>query len=348
MKIFVVDGGTFGTAFAIMLGRAKKHEVTLLIRPYSQAQKDLYYNLRAGTQKTNYLYLPDVEIPENVLFTDNFEAAVDADVILLAVPSKHIWEPFSNVTDCIEKNRKMIIALLSKGVRPRSNQPLGLDLENHLNTGFHEFHNFAAISGPTFAKDLVVSGKSHVAAVASHNLSVIKKLKEMVKGTGLELEGMTDLLGVSWGGCAKNTYALGHGICDGLGYSQEMLDKYLELAFGEMRAFLEVVGVKSKTISGPAVKEDFYMTAQGESRNRVFGEFVAEYHSIEEIEAEADKRTVEGFEAMKAIWKIAHENKLFAPLLYGIHSVACLGASPNVFKGYFNVASGKGWTLSND
>ena len=321
MKITVVGNGAFGTAFSIMLARAG-HELTLCFPSDLQCDKDLLYNLKNGTQFTNYLYLPGIKFPESVKFTDKYGGVAESDIILLAVPSKYIWNSFSAVYHRMKRNPKSALVLLSKGFDNKTSIPLGLAMNDFLS-------NFAVISGPTFARELQSPYKAHVASCASYNIGIIKKVKEMLLGSDLRIEGTTDLAGVSWGGCLKNAYAVGYGICDGLGYSETMLDDYIWRAHKELKVFLDFAGAKEKTYWSPAVWGDLRITCKGESRNRAFGKFLAEHRAKKDIDEHLKKYTVEGYEAMIALWRLAHEKGLSAPLLYRIHAISCFGASPN-------------------
>src|SRR3989344_2976314 len=335
MKVFVCDAGEFGTAMACVTSRAG-NEVALLIQPYAQNQKDLFYNLRNGTQQTNYLLLPGVMLPR-MYFTDNFEAAKSADVICLAVPTKYIGQAFLKIKECLEVNSKAILVLLSKGFDSFGDVPWGVKLHNNLKLSGHK--NFAVISGPTFAKEIIRPYTAHFVSCASKNIGAIKKLKALFKSSGLHLTGTTDLTGVSWGGPLKNAYAIGYGLTFKLIDERAAFD-YIWLALNEMKAFLDFAGARPKMLHSPAVERDFYVTSRGNSRNRKFGEFLAEYQSKEKIKehVENSANTVEGYESMKTLWKIANENKLDVPLLYGVHSICEYGASPGAFADCFRRA----------
>lgn len=336
-KIFVCDAGEFGTAMGVVAAKAG-NEVVLLIQPYDQDQKDLLYNLKNGTQQTNYLHLPGVRLPP-MEFTDNWEAAKATDAIFLAVPTKYLGETFLKIKECLELNPKATLVLLSKGFDGYGDVPWGVKIYNNLK--LHGYNNFAVISGPTFAKEIVRPYQAHFVSCASRNISVIKNLKELFKNSDLHLVGTTDVVGVSWGGCLKNAYAIGYGILDNLA-GQKTAFEYIWLALDEMKVFLDFAGACPKTLHSPAVENDFYVTSRGDSRNRKFGEFLSGYHSKAEITdylkertVEGKERTVEGYEALKTLWRIAYANELSAPLLYGIHAICECGASPDTFVSCF-------------
>ena len=336
MKICVVGNGAFGTAFTGKMAR-QRHATYQWCSTHDYPHLKQMLELQRMPVKENKLYLPGVELSNSIQFTDSFEPAKIADVVLLAQPTKFIWQSFYAVAGMIKENPKMTIALLSKGFDAGSRRALGAALEDYLRSGF-KFYRFAVISGPTFARDLIAPEKKHTISVASYNLGAIKKLKEMAQGTGLTLRGTTDLSGVSWGGGLKNAYTIGYGLLEKR-LGKELLFEYLLLSLQtEIKKFLEFAGARPETLWSPAVWEDYYMTARGDSRNRRFGQFLAEYHKPEEIKEHTRTNTVEGYEAMMILWEIAQENGLDIPLLHCIHAICDSehGASPGTFVECFN------------
>ena len=335
MKIFVVGNGAFGTAVAEMLARAGR-EVVLWCSTHDYPHLKLFLTLQRAPEKENYLYLSGTKLNPKIMFTDKLDFAETADVILLAQPSKHIFETFLPICEILKKNRKAVVALLSKGFSA-TYQTLGERMLESLKS--MDFHRFAVISGPTFASEILKPYQLHFASCASKNLSAIKQLKKMTKGTSLALVGTTDIVGVSLGGCLKNAYAAGYGLILKQKGKSAAFD-YIWLALREMKLFLDYVGASPRTLWSPAAQGDFYVTCRGNSRNRAFGEFLAEYHSKDEINEYLTRNTIEGYESMKKLWGLVHYNvsqkmSFDAPLLYGIHSICEFGASPDTFVDCF-------------
>lgn len=336
MKILVDDAGEFGTALAVILARAG-HGVTLRIPTFDQPHLKMLLSLQrtgknAKGKRENNLHFQGVDLPQNMDFTDSLDAVLTSDVVLLARPSKHIYDSFLAICERLKQNPQATLVLLGKGFDNKSLLPLGVEMHNYSRA--RGIDNFAVISGPTPALELVDPSRTSVASVASENRNVIKKLKNIFRGSGLGLVGTRDVIGVSWGGCLKNAYAIGYGILGGF-VAKERRRNYLDIALQEMKVFLDDAGANPKTIKSPAVKGDFRMTSEGtvrwKSRNVRFGEFLAEYHKKDKIDDYVSSNTVEGYEAMKALYRIADSKKLGVPLLYGIHSICEFGASPETF-----------------
>lgn len=329
MKVFVCDAGAFGTAIAVILARVG-HDVRLLIQPFDQQHRDMYYNLKYGAQKCNYLHLPGVELPE-MEFTDNFEGVKDADVVLLGVPSRYVWGAFLKINEELGKKPKAIIALLTKGLDDYGKLPFGIKMSNRLKLEGN--NNFAVLSGGTPAQALADQYRAFVASVASENLNVIKKIRRMFIGTNLATVGTTDIIGASWGGALKNAYAIKYGMIMGSRQS-DLAWAYVDgLAFHEMKIFLDYAGARPKTLYSPAVAGDFRLTCVGyvdwESRNVSFGKFLALRPTREAIARYISEHTVEGYESVLTLHKISCWQRLKTPILDEIYSV-CTGASSMV------------------
>lgn len=341
MKIFVYDSGTFGTAMGVVLARVG-HEVTALIQTYDYPHlKMLLCFQRTGTnedgKRENNLHLSGVELPPNFIFTDELCGMREADIILLAVPCKYIGEALLKILPYLEQNKKAILVLLSKGFDDFGKIPWGIKIRNRLKLWDLNSHNFAVLSGATFAHGIIQPYQDHWVSVASDNLNVIKKLYAAFYGSSIQLQGTTDLVGVSWGGGLKNAYTIGYGLILKQA-GEDAAWKYIWLALKEMKVFLDYVSANPKTLMSPAVERDFYVTCRGESRNRKFGQFLAEDnrpHKLEEIKEYVKKNTVEGYDSMLTLWKIAQDSKLNTPLLHSIHAICEYGGSPNTFVGCF-------------
>ena len=334
MKIFIDDFGTFATAVGIVAAETG-NKVTFRVKTYDYPHLELYLSLlRVGKnhkgKRENDLRLPGVELPANIQFTDNYDPALLADVIFIAVPSGYLEENVMALLPYLKKNSRCTVVLLTKGIDAKSMLPWALKLKKDLALAAGH-HNFAVLSGYTPAKDFAVSKMSrkfYAASVASSNLNAIKKVRSVFRNSQLGIIGTTDIGGIGLGGALKNAYALGYGILIGLN-ENDLARKYLALAHNEMRLFLDYFGANPKTWSSPAVKGDFYLTCQGEigweSRNVAFGRLLATYPVKEKILEYVSGHTVEGYDAMRALWDIGQNQNFHLPLLYSLYRIGAGG-----------------------
>lgn len=343
MRIFVVDAGAFGTAMAAVLAKSGRHDVSLLIQNIDYDHLEMYlYLLRTRKNRwglrENNLYLPGVTLPENIHFTDSFEGAATADVIFLTVPSKYLQRTYGVIRNYLVDNKKTILVLCTKGFKIPEGIPCGMYIQKDLKKNFKNNY-FAVISGYTPAGMIAADEwKSFAVSVASSNIGVIGKVRQLFLGTNIGTIGTTDVAGVSLGGAVKNAYAVGYGLL--LGLSQEKsASEFLVRAHKEMKVFIKHFKAREETWESPAVKGDFYLSCVGElcweSRNVSFGKFLATYPGPSAVKKFLSRSTVEGFESLNILWGIAHQNGLSAPLLYCIHNIVEYGASPSVILEQF-------------
>ena len=110
-KVSVIGSGGWGTALAVMLDKYG-HEVAIWCRR-EDAAKAIIEN------GENSEYLPGIKINESIkIVTNPYEAVKDADIVINAVPSKHVranMEKFSSLL-----TEKQIIVNVSKGLEVRS------------------------------------------------------------------------------------------------------------------------------------------------------------------------------------------------------------------------------------
>lgn len=337
MRISIVDAGEMGTAMAVFLANAG-HDVTLIIQPFDYPHIELERYLECtGKNKEgkreNNLHLPGIELPMNLKYSSYFLSISEADVVFLAVPSKFLQLSYIKIRSFLAKNKKCTLVLLSKGWDESAKQPWGVRLQTDLKDSIAS-QNFVVLSGYTPAYHIAnahLTLFSYAASAGSANLNAINKMYNLFYATRLGIVGTNDVIGVSWGGLLKNAYAIGYGILTGCKKS-EFAGKYLDMAHLEMKVFLKHFGASEKTWDSPAVKGDFYLTSQGQidwkSRNVAFGEFLGTFQSKTDIQRYAALHTVEGFEALKALFDIAYNNSLMVPLLYAINRIVEFGASP--------------------
>lgn len=344
MKILFYGVGALAIPLGDICARAG-HTVTHWAPTETDEQISLLVKLRWDVPKRSPLF-PNLNLSPETKFLAVHDTLLDVDIAFIAVSSRYAEKNsqlIREITKRLPQNPRVILVLLSKGVDTDARCPIGVSLEKTFKNS--RFHNFAVISGPSFAEDLAAK-KQCVVSVASRNITIIRTLKQIFNGTCVSMVGTTDVTGVSYGGPLKNTYAASDGLFNKTGHPAER-GIFRELCMQEIKIFLDFAGAHERTLYSPAVEGDFYGTVNGPSRNKAFGEFIAgeettfqdgfgrtgwRYRSQKEIEEYAQKHTVEGYEAMKVFFEIAQKNNLNLPLLSGIHAIATHSSScPELF-----------------
>ncbi len=257
MRVAVIGGGAWGTAFSIyssFLG----HSVSIWVR-----EKELLEQMK-GKRENSY-FLPGIKIPENInIYNDIEETVKRKEIVFFAVPSK-----FSrSILRELGKQKKGIPILISltKGIEVESLKRVTEIAEEEI--GIKEL---GVLSGPSFAKE-VAEGKPTSCVIASNSEDISSMVQENFSSDKLRLYQSNDIIGVELAGALKNVIAISAGIVKGLGLGMNALASLITRAIVEIARLGVKMGAKRRTFYGLAGIGDLILTCTGElSRNRKYG-----------------------------------------------------------------------------
>lgn len=269
-KVAVIGAGSWGTAFAGLLG-AKGIQVNLRARSQEVAR---------GIEDTrrNPRYLSDVELPETVHATVDFEEALDgADVLVFATPSQAVRETATSVAAiCADE---AVAVSLSKGLEADTR----LRMTEVLGEVFGDIGRTAALSGPNHAEE-VSRGIPSATVVAAYDADVGLALRELFNTPVFRVYTNDDVIGVEMGGASKNVIAIACGASDGLGYGDNAKAGLMTRGLAEMTRLGRAVGANPLTYMGLAGMGDLIATCTSRhSRNRALGELVAKGGTMDDF-----------------------------------------------------------------
>lgn len=310
MNCVVFGAGAWGTAMAIHLDR-QGHTVTLVPRRLEQALK-----LTAERENTDYLKGHKLS-PSLQIGLEAIPALMDADVVFLACPSKGLSELVDQIGPAIRASSTRMVVSLCKGLdqntlrRPTEVMALGLGTIP-----------VATLSGPSNA-DEVARGMPTAMVLAAHqDDETLREVQAALSGPTLRAYTSSDLPGVEIGGTLKNVYAVGAGLCDGLGLGSNAKAAFLTRALQEMMRVGVAVGGRPETFLGLGGVGDLMATAHGGwSRNRSFGEQVAQDAAGAITALETRRDSVEGYRATDTLTRMAKASQLNAPILFCLHRI---------------------------
>jgi len=156
----VVGGGSWGSAFALHLGRLNI-PTKLWIREKEVHQELLKY-------KENKTFLPGAVFPRNVNFYNDIKESIqDADMVFMAVPSKFCRDIYNRLAPTLSS--KQIIVSLTKGIEDSSLKRMSEIMEESFLPYFSP--KIVALSGPSFAREVAESHPTAV-VVASTDIAL--------------------------------------------------------------------------------------------------------------------------------------------------------------------------------
>jgi glycerol-3-phosphate dehydrogenase (NAD(P)+) len=271
-------------------------------------------------ERRNARYLADAEFPDLLEVTADLRAAVaDADDVLVAVPSHAL--------------RATLTALAALPLRRLAWATKGFELD----TGLLPFQvagqllpaslPTAVLSGPTFARE-VGAGLPTAMTIASGDQDYAQRLAERISSETFRAYTSSDVVGVEVGGATKNVYAIGAGICDGLGFGANTRIALIARGLAEMMRLGLALGGRKETFMGLAGMGDLVLSCtDDQSRNRRFGLMLARGASASEALDEIGQ-VVEGYNGARAVHRVAERHKVPMPIVDQLNKVLHEGADP--------------------
>jgi glycerol-3-phosphate dehydrogenase (NAD(P)+) len=272
------------------------------------------------SERRNTRYLADAEFPALLEVTANLGAAVeDADDVLVVVPSHAL--------------RSTLTALAALPLRRLAWATKGFELD----TGLLPFQvagqllpaslPTAVLSGPTFARE-VGAGLPSAMTIASGDQDYAQRLAERISSDTFRAYTSSDVVGVEVGGATKNVYAIGAGICDGLGFGANTRIALIARGLAEMTRLGLALGGRKETFMGLAGMGDLVLSCtDDQSRNRRFGLALARGASARDALGKIGQ-VVEGYNGARAVHRVAERHKVPMPIVDQLNKVLHEGADP--------------------
>ncbi len=310
MKIAVIGDGGWGTANALLLS-GYGHDVTLW-----GAFPDYIEEMRAT--RRNDKFLKGVALPESLKLTsDRAEAVKDAEIVVLAPPSKFfasVMEGFKGlVTD------SQLVVSLTKGLCETSHSRM-----TELAKSILGVSSVVALAGPTHAEE-VSRGIPTTIVAACEDEEKAKLVQKVWSGPLFRVYTSTDPVGVEIGGAVKNVIAIAVGCSDGMGFGDNTRAALITRGLAEMKRFVLSYGGKPETLSGLAGIGDLIVTCTSvHSRNHSVGERLGKGERIEDILASM-QMVAEGVWNSKVIHEFASSLGVEMPICDLVYSLCYEG-----------------------
>lgn len=267
-NITIIGNGGWGTALALHL-----QNLGCQVRIWGP-----FPDIIAETQnnRENRLFLPGIPLPPELTWTSKpTEAVWDAELILLAVPSKFCRSVYEKFRDCLPAGCPLLS--VSKGLDTDTGRRL-----TELATDFFPNHPVAALSGPSLADEVARQTPTAVVIAGAEKLAT--NLQQTFMGPRFRVYTSPDIIGAEMGGALKNVIALAVGASDGLGFGDNTRAALITRGLAEISRLGCALGALPETFAGLSGMGDLIVTCTSRlSRNRSVGERLGKGESIEQI-----------------------------------------------------------------
>ena len=313
-NIGVLGAGTWGIALARMLCNSG-HRVTV----WSALKKEIS-DLSATRKHPN---LPGMEIPEEIVFTEDVEEVCrNRDILLFAVPSPFVRGTARLAAPYIRDGQ--IIVDVAKGIEADTLMTMTQIIAQEIG---NPTVKLVALSGPTHAEEVARDLPTTIVS-ACEDQATAERVQNAFWGTCMRVYTNTDVLGVELCGAMKNIIALASGIAAGLGYGDNAKAALITRGMAEISRLGLAMGCKEQTFGGLAGIGDLIVTATSmHSRNNRCGMLIGQGVPV----AEAVKQVgmvVEGINALPAAMALVQKYGVEMPIVEAAYRVVHEGLSP--------------------
>jgi glycerol-3-phosphate dehydrogenase (NAD(P)+) len=311
--VAVLGSGSWGTALA-----------ALLVRNGTAARlwgRDARVLADIATTHRNQRYLPDVELPEALVCTDDLALALrGATIALIVVPSHAFAALLAAMAPVLDEHTA--VAWATKGFEPGTGRFL-----HELVAAEFPGRQAAVVTGPSFARE-VAAGLPSAVTVHSDDAGFAEHLASLLHAPNLRAYSGADVLGAELGGAMKNVLAVATGIADGMELGLNARAGLITRGMNEMLRLGVALGAQPETLIGLSGLGDLVLTCTGDlSRNRRLGLALGRGVSMDEALREIGQ-VVEGVLTTNEVVRLASRHGLDLPISAAVHAVLHGAATP--------------------
>ncbi|RBY96661.1 glycerol-3-phosphate dehydrogenase [Blastococcus sp. TF02-8] len=311
----VLGAGSWGTTFAKVLADAGCDVVLHARRPeLAKAITD---------EAENADYLPGVRLPERLRATsDPAEALLDADVVVLAVPSQSLRDNLTAWRDLLPPDATLLS--LMKGIELGTTKRMSEVIQEITGAGPERV---AALSGPNLARE-IAEEQPAATVIACPDADRAAQLQAACHTSYFRPYTNPDLVGCELGGAVKNVIALSCGIAEGLGFGDNTRASLITRGLAETARLGIALGAELTTFAGLAGLGDLVATCSSPlSRNRTFGEKLGRGMTVEEVQ-QSTRQTAEGVKSCRSVLDLARAQGVDVPITEAVVRVCHEGETP--------------------
>ncbi len=264
MRICYLGTGVWGYCLACLLA-SKGYEVISWTNNQELADR--------LNSDQDHPFLPGQFPRPNMSFTtDLAEALEGADILVESVTSAGIRPVFSDLKKLHPLDIPMVIT--SKGIEQNTGLTLPEVIIKVLGESYR--HNVSAISGPSFAQE-VIRGLPTSVVGSAYNYDTMMEVCDLFTTSNFRVYPNSDILGVAYGGALKNIIAIACGISDGIALGNSSKAALITRGLHEIRKLAAAKGCKEETLNGLSGLGDLCLTCSSlMSRNYRYGHLLGQ------------------------------------------------------------------------
>lgn len=302
MKITVIGCGRWGSLITWYLDKTG-HDVTLYGRATSAHMQ------RFIAERRNNL----LELPESVQLSTDLNCTLDAEVIVISVPSQGLQSLMDQLKPLELKNK--IFVLCMKGIEIETGRRLSQVARDNID----ESCTVAVWLGPGHVQEFH-AGIPNCMVIDSDNEAVKHMLVDRFSSNLIRFYYGEDLIGNEIGAAAKNVIGIAAGALDGLQLTT-LKGALMSRGTREIARLIEAMGGNPFSAYGLCHLGDYEATVFSPySHNRRFGEML--------VRGEKFDKLAEGYYTADALMRLGRKHNVELPICEAVYKVLYEGSDP--------------------
>ena len=303
MKVTVIGCGRWGSFIGWYLDQIG-HNVSFY-EPASSPHMQAY--LKTRTNGT-------IVLRESVGLTTNLVEGLEAETIIISVPSQVLRTLLKEILDSGVDVSKKTFILCMKGIEIESRKRLTEVFEEIMGENI----NVAVWVGPGHPQEFV-KGIPNCMVIDCKKDEVKENLVNEFKGPLIRFYYGADLIGNEIGAAAKNVIGIAAGVLDGIGRSS-LKGALMSRGTKEISRLIEACGGNPLSAYGLCHLGDYEATVFSQhSHNRMFGEMFAKGEQFKDL--------AEGYYTAKAIVRLAEDKGVDLPICTAVYKMLYEGVT---------------------
>ena len=307
-EISVLGAGSWGTVLSDLLAR-NNNEVKIWTR-------NKFIHEEILNSKTNIKFLPNIKLSNSICPTlDLSDCFGKNKIIILAIPSKGIKNISKEIKKLHHSSNRYILA--SKGIDLDTFDTMSEILSKEANISSNQIY---VLSGPNLASE-ISENFSSASVLAGDDLEEAGKIANFFNSKTFKIFLSSDKKGVELAGALKNIYAISAGLSDGLGGKSNTKAMLLTRSLSEMTELFLKLNANPSTLLGLAGVGDLFATSSStKSRNYSYGFYLGKNMSSEKAQ-EKIGQVVEGINTLETVYNRKNELNLSMPIVDVLHKI---------------------------
>lgn len=300
----IVGAGSWGSALAALISQ-NTSRVYLLGR-----EEKIASEINATHRSSRYL--PNLDLPKNIIASTDFALCEKADLLLFVVPTSATRSVAHDLAK-LNISPETILLSCAKGIERETGKRM-----SQIISEFFPENRIAALSGPNHAEE-IARGLPAASAIGSASPETLARLQRLFTTPRFRAYTSEDLAGIELGGAIKNVFAIAAGVAKGLQLGDNAISALVTRGLAEMIRLGTAMGGQPETFTGLSGLGDLITTCFSEhSRNHRVGLLLGEGKTLEQAVANLGM-VAEGVPNTRSIYEAARRFEIRSPLIDAVY-----------------------------